>query len=266
MGLTQSGSGSPTPTGDGLRKVVAGVENAAASLLVNADVDAAAAIAGTKISSDFGSQPITTTGYISIGASPAASGDVRLRDSASIYAGVRRVLWQNSSSLFFGDSSNTSNIYWSLSGASNYPFFITTSGAHRIGVVLNTHSYDSYAGYKAECVSNKPVTTTTTNATVTTLNSFTLATDTMVVATFVVTAIKDDETQAATYIRTACFRNDSGTVTQVGTTQDGGTFEDDSTWDCTIDVSGTTIRCRVTGKAATSIRWACVSERLELLY
>jgi len=41
--------GGSTPTGTGVRKVVAGVENAAASLIVNADVDAAAAIAGSKI-------------------------------------------------------------------------------------------------------------------------------------------------------------------------------------------------------------------------
>jgi hypothetical protein len=42
-------SGSTTPTGTGLRKVVAGVEAAAAATLVNADVDAAAAIAVTKL-------------------------------------------------------------------------------------------------------------------------------------------------------------------------------------------------------------------------
>lgn len=41
------------PTGTGLRKVVSGAEAGAAALLVNADVDAAAAIAGSKIAPDF---------------------------------------------------------------------------------------------------------------------------------------------------------------------------------------------------------------------
>lgn len=48
-GWIPSGAGAITPTGTGLRKVVAGVEPAAVSLLVNADVDAAAAIALSKL-------------------------------------------------------------------------------------------------------------------------------------------------------------------------------------------------------------------------
>lgn len=124
MGLevsTPPGGGS-TPTGTGVRKVVAGVEAAAASLVVNADVDAAAAIAvtklaagaantvlkggasnafasivnadidaaaaiaGTKVSPDFGAQNIVTTGYVSIGASSAATGSVRLPNNSPIYS------------------------------------------------------------------------------------------------------------------------------------------------------------------------------------
>jgi hypothetical protein len=43
------GGGGSTPTGTGVRKIVSGVESAEASTIVNADVDAAAAIAGSKI-------------------------------------------------------------------------------------------------------------------------------------------------------------------------------------------------------------------------
>lgn len=50
-----------TPTGTGLRKVVAGVEDAAASLLVNADVDAAAAIALSKTALSANAQAWLTT-------------------------------------------------------------------------------------------------------------------------------------------------------------------------------------------------------------
>ena len=51
--LTIAASVGATPSGTGLRKVVAGVEAGAAATLVNDDVDAAAAIAGTKISPVF---------------------------------------------------------------------------------------------------------------------------------------------------------------------------------------------------------------------
>lgn len=60
-------SGGSTPTGTGFRHVTSGTEDAAAALVVNADVNAAAAIAGTKISPDFGSQNVVTSGSITGG-------------------------------------------------------------------------------------------------------------------------------------------------------------------------------------------------------
>lgn len=112
----------------------------------------------------------------------------------------------------------------------------------------------------------QPTSIGTTDATETTLDSFTLAADTAVLWTVIVSALRDDESEAAFYVRSAGFRNAAGTVSQVGTTQDGLTLEDDAAWDCTIDNDSTEIRCRVTGKAATNIRWAVVSERLEVIY
>ncbi len=83
-------SAATVPTGTGVRKVVAGVEDAAASLIVNADVDAAAAIAGTKVAPDFGAQNITTTGNALLGATPRATvGSVRLPNVATAF--VRNV-------------------------------------------------------------------------------------------------------------------------------------------------------------------------------
>lgn len=255
-------TGGATPTGTGFRHVTSGTEDAASKLVVNADVDAAAAIAGSKVAPDFGAQNIVTTGYISIGASPASLGDVRLPALGKVYAGTLPLVSNLSGNFVNVGGTGVTGVYLAVGGS--YPLYCN-SGTNTVinGTVT---SDDTYGGGKSKVTSTRPVTVTTTDATETTLDSFTLATDTMVVVTYVVTAIKDDETEAATYIRTACFRNDSGAVTQVGSTQDGGTFEDDATWDCTIDKSGTTIRCRVTGKAATNIRWACVSERLEVAY
>jgi hypothetical protein len=70
--LAGSGGGS-SPTGTGIPHVIAGVTQAAASLIVNADVNAAAAIAGTKISPDFGAQNILTTGTLNTGAITGSS-------------------------------------------------------------------------------------------------------------------------------------------------------------------------------------------------
>ena len=47
--------------------------------IVNADINASAAIAGTKISPDFGSQNITTTGNVTIGGSLIHAGDTNTR-------------------------------------------------------------------------------------------------------------------------------------------------------------------------------------------
>jgi hypothetical protein len=62
-------------------------ESVVAGSIVNADVDAAAAIAGTKISPDFGSQNISTTGTVTVGAitipnTDGTSGQVLTTDGA----------------------------------------------------------------------------------------------------------------------------------------------------------------------------------------
>lgn len=99
---------SSTPTGTGLRKVVSGTESAAAALLVNADVDAAAAIAGSKISPDFsaatvrakkvrlGTTTIATTGNIDALDSSGAS-IVRLTGAGAV--NVRGILAGNDGDL-----------------------------------------------------------------------------------------------------------------------------------------------------------------------
>lgn len=106
----------------------------------------------------------------------------------------------------------------------------------------------------------------TTDDTVTTLETVTVPTNTAVLWTVVVAALKSDGTQAASYTRSALFRRAAGSASLVGSVVDGLTIEDDSAWDCTIDLSGNDARCRVTGVAATNIRWTLVSERLEVVY
>lgn len=52
--------------------------------IVNTDIQSSAAIAGTKISPDFGSQNIVTTGAVSLGTNPASSGAIRLPNTSAI--------------------------------------------------------------------------------------------------------------------------------------------------------------------------------------
>lgn len=105
----------------------------------------------------------------------------------------------------------------------------------------------------------------TTDATVTTLFSYTAANNATTVLSVLVVGTKTSAAQGAAYIRTAAFRNAAGTVAQIGSTLTPVTLEDDSAWDCTIDNSTTTIRVRVTGKAATTIQWSCIVQRLEVI-
>ncbi len=53
--IASTGGGGSTPTGTGIPHIVGGVQNAAASLIVNADIAAATGIAGSKINPSFGS-------------------------------------------------------------------------------------------------------------------------------------------------------------------------------------------------------------------
>ncbi len=101
----------------------------------------------------------------------------------------------------------------------------------------------------------------TTDSSDTVITTYAAADETIfnVVATF--TAWKDN-TDYATYIRTATFRRDGGTLTQQGTT--GATYSEFSAGFATcladINASGTDIRGVARGVAATTINWSCKIE------
>ena len=109
------------------------------------------------------------------------------------------------------------------------------------------------------------VSVTTTDATVTDATLFTTQSNKAyhVVAKVVATETADHD-EVAGYIRAATFKNDGGTLTQVGSTTAVATHEDTAGWDVTLDATGTTIRLRVTGAAATVINWRVDLEILEV--
>lgn len=68
----------------------------------------------------------------------------------------------------------------------------------------------------------------------------------------------------AGYSRIATFKNIAGTVTQVGTTTDDHTAEDQSGWDVTFSISGTNVLIQVTGAADNTITWHATARTYEL--
>ena len=107
-------------------------------------------------------------------------------------------------------------------------------------------------------------TASTTDATVTTCGTIATATDTAyTIKATIIGRNTTDSSQAFGYTRTATFLNDGGTLTLVGsvTTDHQGETADG---DATLDASGTDIRCRVTGIAATNIDWFVSLEVIEV--
>ena len=69
---------------------------------------------------------------------------------------------------------------------------------------------------------------------------------------------KNGDSARNAYIRRALvYRPSGGSATMEGSVQDELTIESDVDWDATIDVDGNDVRVRVTGKASTTIDWAC---------
>ncbi len=105
-----------------------------------------------------------------------------------------------------------------------------------------------------------PATVQTTDATTTTLKSYTTTTNKGHTLDLVVSATQSDRSAATSWKILASITNAAGTCTvrnQLITADDGGA----STWAVELDVSGTDIRVRVTGAGGTTIDW-CVAGTL----
>jgi hypothetical protein len=103
-------------------------------------------------------------------------------------------------------------------------------------------------------------TVSTTDATVTTLGSYTIPTDTTVVIETFITArrtggVSGTAGDSAGYKLTNTYKNVSGTITLVGTLNQAVLGEDQILWDGTEDISGTAVRVRVTGASGNNISW-----------
>ena len=96
----------------------------------------------------------------------------------------------------------------------------------------------------------------TTDGTVTTLDIFELDDETTYHMRTIVIGVVDGGANRASYEFAGTFyRTGAGSATQEGTTTAIHTAESVAGYAATYDVTGTTVRVRVTGAAATAMKW-----------
>ncbi len=107
----------------------------------------------------------------------------------------------------------------------------------------------------------------TTDATVTTLHTFTVPASTTYTIEAHVEARRTGGSagtaeDGAGYGIVATFKNVAGTATQIGATTALYTHEDQAAWDCVFDVTGATARVRVTGATNNNVAWHLSASRV----
>lgn len=100
----------------------------------------------------------------------------------------------------------------------------------------------------------------TTDATVTTLHTFTIPTNTAYTVTAKVLARRTGGTagtaqDSASYILVATYKNVGGTATLVGAVARLYEAEDQAAWDCVLTISGATVLVQVTGATNNNVTW-----------
>lgn len=118
------------------------------------------------------------------------------------------------------------------------------------GTVL---TFTQFSGSGADTGTN---TATTTDATVTNVTSLPTSSNTTYIVTANILGIRTDAgSESAIYRLHAGFRNNGGTLVQVGTTSKLG-FEDTIAWDAELLAATPNIIVRVTGEGAKTINWS----------
>ena len=103
----------------------------------------------------------------------------------------------------------------------------------------------------------------TTNATITTIDTVPIPTDKALLLEVAVVGIKDDQTEKGGAIANAMYANNSGTVTRQGAvTYPFSQLQ--AGWEVTFLISGTNVLVRVKGAAATNVSWKCSRVTLEV--
>lgn len=149
-------------------------------------------------------------------------------------------------------------------GGATYAWEIVSYGVTATGVALAQAASATAAAAAIDAPWSStlaPSMVHTDDATVTTLESIPTTTDKGHAIDLLVTAVQGDRSAQVSFKILASVTNAAGvcTVRNVAITADDGGA---SGWAATVDVSGTNIRVRVTGAAATSLDWIAAGSLL----
>ncbi len=212
-------------------------------------------------------------GYISLGATPATAGIIRIPYVATdtIIGGIdsggadRAIISRSAANVIqFGNANQATDVYGTtlrLYGTSTLVITLTSAS-----VAVNVPKVEYKGNARHQPIveqGNYP----TTDATVTNGYTFTPTDECTTLFDVVIQAIQSGSSNTASFVRRVHIKRDGGTVT-LGTVDTPWTYTDAafSALVATIDLSGTTVRVRLTGIAATNIQWGMTTTRYETTY
>lgn len=139
-------------------------------------------------------------------------------------------------------------------------FFLVTDSASNLFSVDGDGGMTVHPGAssKSDGRSHKRIETVqTTDATQTTLDSITLEDENTYHVEGIVTGVKSDGTDRASYkVAATVYRTGAGSATIQGSVTTLHSAESNASWDATLTVSSNDVRLSVTGVASTTIEWA----------
>lgn len=131
------------------------------------------------------------------------------------------------------------------------------------GIVdVNSYTYYGVNNFSGLAYQQFAPSVKTTDATVTTAATLNIPDNCIIFVETYVTAQRTGGAagtagDGAGYIRRALYKTTGGGVpTLIGAVQDGYTAESQAGFDCTLDVSGQTVRVRVTGAVNNDVTWS----------
>jgi hypothetical protein len=117
------------------------------------------------------------------------------------------------------------------------------------GNVIGTNSFDGRWMSTNDIYSALQTTDNTTN------NIYTFTPRNNSCVRVSIEAVAWNSTSAASYGRIYTFKNNGGTVTQIGATATLGLVEEDAAYDCISDISANVVRVRVAGNTGKTVNW-----------
>lgn len=267
-------------TGTGFPHVTSGVLDAASKLVENADVHASAAIALSKTALSANAQSWladptsaklrtlvsdeTGTGalFFAGGDFGAATGTSLALTGALSFGAIPDGNWLNQTGrVAISFLSGSMTVGADSSSSTNSPYDETRIAGTLVTFPDGATSTLPVASGATGAALSNFAGGQTTDATVTSLFTWTIADEAATLVTAEIVALLDSGAETGAWVRRARIKRDGGTVT-VGTVEDSYTSEETPAWDVTIDNSGSTGRIRVTGEVGHDIQWGGVITRL----